>query len=184
MNSNRRGHGEVAALSNKTNYLRIAVVALMMFVTIDLVKGVFPYTCSLPGHYHLVSYGDTHSSDTGVRYQSGRPLLSYSGGKRDCKSDYKGGFISAIPVLWHLALKLPLVVLALPSAAVEMLGGNAFLGAAVRILNALALLLYCAVVMGNFYLSGSMVLDLSEDEVGLVKNKCLELKNAYQKSRL
>ena len=171
-------------LSTKTKYFRISVVVLLMFVTVDLVKGVFPYTCSLPGHYHLVSYGDTHSSDTGVRYQSGRPLLSYSGGKNDCRLEYKGGFLSALPVLWHLALQLPLVVLALPSAAVEMLIGNTFLGVLVRLLNALALFLYAAVVAGNFYLSGSLVLDLSSDELGLVKNKYFELRAAFKKSRL
>lgn len=176
--------GRAVAPSSKKKYYKIFVLALLTFATVDLMKGVFPYTCSLPGHYHLIPYGDTHGSDTGVRYQSGRPLLSYSGGKNDCKLEHKGGFLSTVRVLYHLASQLPLVVLALPSAAVEMLIGNAFLGILARILNALALLLYCAVVMANFYLSGSLVLDLSMDEIGVVKNKYLELKEAYQRSRL
>ena len=155
----------------KKKLLKFLIVFILTFLTLDIVKGILPFTCSLPGHYHFIGYEQTTSTVAqGIRYQSGRPYLNYSGGKQSCPLKFSGTLFGIINFIYNFLLSLASFLLALPSYAFEMLIGSSPLCSIIRILNALAVLIYLSLSIMYFYLTNILVLDLSETEINFLKN--------------
>ena len=160
------------SISVKSMVFKTAIIVILSFVTIDIVKGVLPFTCSLPGHYHLTHYSMTTSSvASGVRYQSGRPVLNYSGGKGDCRLEIKFTVAGIASYIYSIFLMFVTFIASLPSKAVEMFIGASGLGFLVRLVNAVAAAAYMFIVLMNFYISDNLVFDLSKDELKTVKER-------------
>ena len=153
--------------------VRIIVCLLLLVVSADIVKGILPDICSRPGHYHVIRYKDTSSSVAqGVRYQSGRPVLEYSGGKRSCEMrDWEGPGI--VINIYDFAVQLASMILGLPAMGCEMLFGGAGICRIVRYLNALAVAGYFLVAIAHCAITGQFVFDLGADEFNAVKRKFL-----------
>jgi hypothetical protein len=150
--------------------LRVLVCALLLFVSVDLVKNISPNLCSRPGHYHLVGYNKTTShAASGVRWQSGRPVLKYSGGKDSCKPAPAEGFGKAVFV-YDLAAQLAAFLLGLPASGCEMLINNVAICLIVRFLNTLAAAAYLLIAIAHYAIAGRLVLDLSATELDAVKD--------------
>jgi len=153
--------------------VRIVVCLLLLVVSVDIVKGILPDVCSRPGHYHAIRYKDTTSSVAqGVRYQSGRPVLNYSGGKRSCEMGTWDGAGIALNI-YDFAVQLASMLLGLPAMGCEMLFGGAGFCRIVRYLNALVVAGYLLVAIAHCAITGQLVLDLSMDEFDTVKKKLL-----------
>lgn len=149
---------------------RVLACLLLLFVTVDIVKGILPGVCSRPGHYHAIYYEETSSSSaSGVRYQSGRPVLNYSGGKDDCAMNRPWEGVGIAINIYDMAISLAAMLLGLPAMGCEMLIGSPGFCRIVRYLNALVVAGYLLVAIAHYAITGRLVLDLSSDETDTVK---------------
>jgi hypothetical protein len=148
---------------------RILALAILLFVSVDIVKNISPDLCSRPGHYHFIKYGNTTSyADSRVQYQSGRPLMHYSGGKNSCEQKTPEGFEIAV-FLYGMGVELVAFLPSLPAWGCEVLIGNGVICRIMRYINTLAVAAYLLIVLTHYAIAGRLVLDLSMDEIDAVK---------------
>lgn len=160
------------SISVKSKVFKIAIIVILSFVTIDIVKGILPFTCSRTGHYHFIRYSKTISSvASGLRYQSGRPVLNYNGGKCDCGLTFKFTVAGIASYIWEAFLMFVTLIASFPSRAVEILIGHRGLGFLVRLINAMAATAYMFIVLMNFYISDNLLFDIGMDEFKAVKER-------------
>lgn len=156
-------------------FIRYLIMLFFSFITLDIVKGILPSTCSLRGHYHIIGYEKTTSNVAqGIRYQSGRPYLNYSGGKKSCPLKFSGTPAGMIVFIYSILIYFSSSILAIPAYGFEILIGAPSLCSMVRILNALCVLFYFVFSILYYYFTDKIVFDLSKTELKFLQDKFLK----------